>query len=215
MNTRRPGNHLSLAEQHKNDFEDWHLDAPTVDSTGEVEDYLNFAYGDMYPGDKIRYMAEKSGAEGMKQARDLMKERADEIVSLMGPGASIAVVDEFSTASEHTMNEVRRAFKDADLHVYEVFSEDFSRSGVNVRWNFKNSEGNPDMGGALKLSYSGTDAVGVKKDRSVHTKYSDVIRNTGDSELPSRKRQLREEMSAIGEKVAAQMAQEVERKIAE
>lgn len=217
MNTTKPDSELSIAEQSKNDFEQWHTGAPTVDTSDELKEHIRSMHEDEETGelswpfneDLIASLVEGSNPEGMKRARGTMKERAQEI-SAIRPGAKIAVIDEF-VSNGNTFREIERAFSGQDMRFYAVFSEGFNASGTFV--NYDRGGGNPDRKGGLKLSYSGEDAVGVSKqdigDGEELKKYADAIRRDDDPEFNKRKRQLRGEMAAVGEKVAQTMAAEL------
>jgi hypothetical protein len=167
MNTATPDHSLLMAELSKNNFDERGIDSLTVDTSAELKEYERTSLVDYETGELPSYatddyiddIVQTSNPEGLKRARETMKERAGEIFALR-PGAKIAVVDEFIAAGS-TFNEILRAFGTDDIHAYAVFSENLGPAGTFVSWSRK--EGNPTEGGKLKLSYSGQDAIGVKK----------------------------------------------------
>lgn len=149
-------------------------------------------------------------AKEMVAARKVMQERAREIMGAEEKAGrdhpSMAIIDEYATEDANAIGEMRRAFGEA-IPAYPVFSDSWGGQrftpGVRIPWNLEHT--NPSMPGIFKFSYSGENAVGVKKTTFDGEKYARRIEPAHAKEaeqLAATKKSLRGEMRLIGESVA-------------
>jgi hypothetical protein len=153
----------------------------------------------------------------MDRARDLMAERAKEIWNFEAKaesGMRIAIVDEYATADATTAKEIRRAFNDEKIRAYAVFAQESSavQAGVEIDPHRNGHALNPRKGYKANMSYTGDYAVGVYKDKYPFKKYSSRMTHENPKVkmmLEKRKEQLRNEMRAIGEKIASTIEEQL------
>ncbi len=204
FNSRTPPSTLATMEKYKQPDK-----FGTTDTTEEFAPYVKEL--DLPSDLENEYLA-KQHPEKMKLARDVMKERADEILALE-KDSHIAVVDEYSSSGE-TAREVRRAFNDKELPVYAIFSSNADET-VTTGYPYPSPD-NPRRQGKSVLTYSKESAVGVKKEREgLHTKYSEVINDHPQPRyLGQLKKTLREELGAVGNTVADAVLEALDKKAA-
>ncbi len=202
FNTKKPSIALSVEERAKGGFEDEYV---TIDSTEELRRLIE-EMG--YPPNVTEHQLKEAEPEKMKEARDLMKERAHEILD-RAPGARIAIVDEYES-NGYTVREVRRAFSNPELPAYSIFADYPTQTHAGTTIN-ANREGNPRRHNKAKLTYSDEPAVGVQKNKhEFFEKYTLAIRNSHDpQDLEQQKATLRKELIVVGEKVANTILKEI------
>lgn len=143
-------------------------------------------------------------SEEMREPRKIMKERAKEILhheQKFNNTSRIAVIDDFATANIRTAIETRGAFDMPDMHVYAVLA--MTNVGVQAGVVVDADNTDPAKRGGIEFSFSGTSAVGVTK-RERYSKRSERIIPEGPEKAAflQQKKQLREEMHAVGKKTA-------------
>lgn len=148
--------------------------------------------------------------EDMTNERLSMQNRAEEISAFeekrLGHPARIAVIDEYATESADTMRELRRAFQNELLPFYTVFAQSDDTTTGQIIDPFDLNDTNPQRNHSANFSYRGTPSIGVKKTEFKSNIYSDRIDATRPEEktvLSEQKKQLRDEMKQIGEKIAS------------
>jgi len=165
---------------------------------------------------RIKAINPKMGSEveedipRMEHERANMKARAEEVTAHEARRGreqpSIAVIDEFTTYNASTIRELRRAFQMPDMKAYAVFTKGTEKvtSGY-VTGPQDEQDYDPEKGYLAKLSYTQTDSVGVTKD-SVAGPYAVLIDAEDPRALAADKKQLRDEMTAVGERIAANLS---------
>lgn len=145
-----------------------------------------------------------------------MRERAAEILKYEKAAGhenpTIAIVDEYRVEGR-TVEEIERAFgyripnyavANVDYGAYGEWGKDQKRYREPESDYLWPASINPKNGYG-RFSYFGMDAVGVEKDRNDGEKYSYPIKTIGKNDLQylhETKKQLRDEMKAVGEKIA-------------
>jgi len=146
----------------------------------------------------------------MENEREHMKVRAEEISTHEAHRGSeqpsIAVIDEFTTYNASTVRELRRAFQMPELKAYAVFTKGTDKvvSGY-VTGPQDEQDYDPDKGYLAKLSYTQKDAVGVTKE-DVAGPHAVLIDAEDSKALAADKKQLRDEMTAVGKRIAEKLS---------
>jgi len=193
----------------------------TIDTNEEMEGYLRGIQG-MEDVIHIRRTLSYDDAGEMRRARSTMKTRAEEILTeetkRTQVSPKIAIIDDVASPDSHTVSEIRRAFGMRELPAYVVATytdphEDRELDGsITAGYIADLSTDVDDRNQSkqnVKFSYAGTDALGVNKfedeEGAFLRKHAILIETENPEELSAEKRQLRSEMSAIGEKIAARI----------
>lgn len=189
----------------------------TIDSSEELKKhYIDMGTDKIFSGETfIESSVKIAEPETMKDARAVMKERAQQILARVGQSTDklrIAIVDEYATYQATTAGEIRRAFGMPDMRAYAVFAEntDSVQAGVTVDSSLEDTM-NPRRDFKAKFTYSGTNAVGVTKSkRGIQERFSEHI--PPNEYILKQKKQLQDEMRAVGERVAARVLEHLKQR---
>lgn len=146
----------------------------------------------------------------MADEREEMGFRAEEISAYEtqrgNTRPSLAIIDEFTTYNASTVRELRRAFRMPELKAYSVFTKGTEKviSGY-VTGPHDDQDYDPEKGYLAKLSYTQTKSVGVTKDY-VEGPHVFLIDAEDPRALAADKKQLRDEMTAVGKRVAENLS---------
>lgn len=211
---------LALAEYFKRHGKD---ELVTIETTDEMEAQFKEAYGEETKVAEYSTKAGRGEPEKMKPWRETMRERAAEIIARenkLNPTPRFAVVDDFATEQAATATEVRRAFNMPTMHFYAVMGQVGAGAlaepvtvGVEVDPHQKETM-NPSKSFQSRFTFSHMSEVGVTKDRNAQKRTSRLMPNeqVDKTAFLMKKKQLQQEMRAIGRKVADRLEKELEQK---
>jgi len=175
----------------------------------------------------IAVWAEEMEVEKVNIAKKKMKERADEIKRYLEKNSNtkMAILDEFEAIGQ-TNDLIKKSFNLPSMPSYSIagfydsgalgtHGYDFTLDtpGEDLTEEEKGHYSKNPKHGRIKFSYSGTRSVGVTKEYD--KKYTTAIRPINELEakqLAKEKKQLREEMSVIGENIAHSISSDIDEK---
>lgn len=219
-NAKRTPTTLFLAEYFKRHGKD---EQTTINTTEEMEAQFKEAHGEESKLAKYSTEAGRGEPEKMKPWRDTMRERAEEILdreNKLNPTPRFAVIDDFATEQATTANEVRRAFNMPNMHFYAVMGQVGAGEltepvtvGIEVDPHQKETM-NPSKSFQSRFTFSHMPEVGVTKDPNAQKRTSRLVpsEQVEKTAFLMKKKQLQQEMRAIGRKVADRLEKEFEQK---
>ena len=176
-----------------------------------MQDLMDECYPDLSI-DEIQRIVDKQDVEGVIEARNNMRERAEEInTKIYGKNFKLAIVDEV-LSNGTTVKEVRKAFNNEEIPAYTLVAissgfDEMTKSGY--RFNDEENQDNPNTNSQSFSFEHSEKALGITK--SFNQKYTTPIKAENKEEaaaLALEKKQLRVEMRDLGEDIANKVVNE-------